>query len=105
MSNITIETLISIGGNEWISGDHHRIYFNDLATLYGLEFATYNTGNISSATLNGEKISNSKARKLSTTLDFGKLWFDVTKGEFASRNLPSDIASAIIDTINNKAAH
>lgn len=49
-----------------------RHYINDWAEqAFGLEIARYNTGNISSAALNGERISNTKAARLG-----GKVWAD-----------------------------
>jgi len=72
-------------GNEWIKGDHHRIYFNNLAEMYGLETGRYGTGNISSATLDGEKTSNNQARRIASDLKELKIWYDVKKGKFFSR--------------------
>lgn len=49
-----------------------RHYINDWAEqAFGLEIARYNTGNISSAALDGEHISNTKAARLG-----GKIWAD-----------------------------
>lgn len=49
-----------------------RHYINDWAEqAFGLEIARYNTGNIRSAALNGERISNTKAARLG-----GKVWAD-----------------------------
>lgn len=49
-----------------------RHYINDWAEqAFGLEIARYNTGNIRSAALNGERISNTKAARLG-----GKIWAD-----------------------------
>src|SRR5690606_19782212 len=35
--------LIQAGGRRWEKGGHNRIYFNNLAELYGLRYDTYNT--------------------------------------------------------------
>jgi len=77
-----LTTLIKLGGKEWSTSTMHRVYFNDLAELFGLELTHYKTGSVSSATLRGESISNNAGYGLATTLSFGKLWFDIKKGEF-----------------------
>lgn len=69
----SIETLIDLGGKEWIKGDHHRVYFNSADELIGLDVARYGTGNISSASLKGEPISNSKAKLLANA----RVYYDV----------------------------
>ena len=78
-------------GNEWQKGGHHRVYFNDLGTLYGIETGRYNTGNISSATLDGEKISNSQAKRLLQKLFYVKVWFDLTDGQFHHKDTYGEI--------------
>jgi hypothetical protein len=89
----TLESLLAIGGKEWQSGDKHRVYFNDLAKRYGLDLNFYGTGNISSASLDGEKISNSKAKKIDSYLRFAKLWYDFSDNEFHHKDLePKDFA-------------
>lgn len=107
---MNIKTLIAIGGNEWIRSEKHRIYFNQIAEIYGLKCSYYKTGNMSKATLNGEHISNSKARKLLSTIESGKVWFDVKTGEFAhgmTKNADFDgveIGAEIIDKLKSMAA-
>lgn len=51
-----------------------RYYFNNWKDAIGLSLDFYNTGNISAASLRGEKISNSKAGQIHM-----KLWFDEEK--------------------------
>mgnify|MGYP001424672461 CR=1 FL=1 len=36
VENIKLEDLLKVGGNEWRKENMHRIYFNDLPGLYGL---------------------------------------------------------------------
>ena len=103
MKTPTTEILKALGAKEWKTETHHRFYFNDLAGLYGLKVTRYNTGNISSATLDGESISNSAARRIKTELDFGKIWFDVPTGKFGSKEIGSSKVSAIISEIENRA--
>lgn len=101
---MNVQNLISIGGKEWVKDDMHRIYFNAdvTAPLIGLEIVSYKTGNIESAFLNGEKISNNKARQIMTTLDIGKVYFDVAKGEFVSKGMGA-LAEKVIDAIKKAA--
>ena len=98
-----INKLIAIGGNEWNAGNHHRIYFNDLPEWFGLELSYYGTGNISLAKLNGEKVSNSQARKLVSALDIGKLFYDVNNGEWIAQRLDESLAETCIESIERKA--
>jgi len=103
-----INTLKGIGGNEWMRGEYHRIYF-DLGfrmEAIGLSINTYKTGNISSASLDGERISNNKAKKTINALgsNYGKFWYDVSTGEFGWKEIDPDLAEQIIDAINEKIA-
>lgn len=75
----TVETMTAIGGNRWQRGDKDRVYLNDWARFIGLEIDTYKTGNISYATLNGSKISNSEAYRLGGAVY--KVYFDVPTGK------------------------
>jgi hypothetical protein len=68
MTQQMIDTLIAKGGKRWQKNGMDRIYFN--ASDLGLECTRYNTGNISSATFNGERISNSWARELSAAVTY-----------------------------------
>ena len=96
------ETLKRIG-SEWNKNGMCRIYFNDLQGLYGLKLSLYHTGNISSASLDGEPISNSSARKICSALA-GKLWFDCNDGKFYSRDLGPNTTQKLIATIETRAA-
>lgn len=89
-------------GSEWEKGEMHRIYINDLHELYGLDLNYFGTGNISSAKLDGEKISNTKARKITTDLDFAKYWYDVKTGEFHSKGLSDNAKERIENGIKTK---
>ena len=107
---MNIKTLKEIGGSEWTKGEMHRVYFNDLAALFGLSCSTYKTGNISGATVHGEKLSNSRARELNHALRDSKVWYDVKDGEFhykasGCRAYTGDeIGEAIIEEIKRRAA-
>jgi len=73
------------GGNHWQKGDHNRVYFNswDIARREGLQWSGYNSGNIRSASVNGNPISNSECRRI---LDgfARKIWYDLNSGEFCT---------------------
>jgi len=98
----TVEKLKAAGGSEWESGDNHRVYFNDLPELYGLQAERYGTGNISSAKLDGQNISNSKARKIESGLFGGKVWYNVKTGKYESKGLSESAAKKIISNIQRK---
>lgn len=105
---VVIEALQQLGGKEWIKDEFHRIYFNNLEKLYGLDCQYYKTGNIARASLNGEPISNSEARRILGCLCDLKVWFDVkdlkphffVQGQRDPRKFA--IARAIISRIEEK---
>ena len=76
-----IEAMVNVGGSRWQKNGLDRVYFNNLPAWYGLDSTTYNSGNIASATVDGELVSNSQGRKLYAGLD-GKVWFDVVTGQY-----------------------
>lgn len=60
-----VEFLKGIGANEWHKGSYNRLYLNEAVdTLIGLETESYKSGNIKSAWLRGEPISNAEARRI-----------------------------------------
>lgn len=96
------ERLTEVGGSRWKRGEIDRIYFNDLHKWYGLECSHYGTGNISAATLNGESISNSQARKILNNFNGVRVWFDVLtqKFEHKTNRIASDSEiQIVIDSI------
>lgn len=78
-----ITRLEALGGNRWQKHDKDRIYFNpeDLANILGYKWELYNTGNISYATLDSEKISNSEMKRVLSDLRC-KLYYDVEDEKF-----------------------
>ena len=60
----------------------YKVYFNDLETLLGLQVYRYNSGNISGAKQNGQKISNSQAKSILNRLAGTKVFFDLTRDTF-----------------------
>ena len=81
-----VEKLVKIGGSEWKKNQMHRVYFNDFSERLGLHVEHYNTGNISGATLNGERISNSEAKRIIGRLNELKVWYDMTTGKLMFKN-------------------
>ena len=79
---ITEEQAIKAGGKLWGKYGKKRAYFNELENAIGLEINYYNTGNISSASLRGEKISNTKAGKILFMLNDAKVWYDFADNKF-----------------------
>jgi hypothetical protein len=75
----TREQMLAIGGSPWQKNGKDRIYLNGWADLIGLAVTRYGTGNISSATLGGEPISNGKARQLLG--QDAKVWWDAADGQ------------------------
>jgi hypothetical protein len=79
----SIETMTAIGGSRWTKAGHDRVYINGWAAFAGLETSHYGTGNIASASYQGETISNSQAAKLLGCID--KVWFDAADGKLYAR--------------------
>ena len=86
MKNIE-KSLTEIGCTVWEKYGRKRIYVNSddqIEKVFGLSVGRYNSGMISSAFLNGEKISNSQARRLLTV----KPYFDCLSGKWVSNIEP-----------------
>lgn len=64
--------------NEWRhpGTGERRLYINNLLELSGLEYNQYKSGNISSAILDGDYISNTKATEVRDWLRYAKVWLD-----------------------------
>lgn len=95
----TAEKLEDLGIEAWEHNGMKRYYINDdqLEAVFGLSIGRYNTGNISSAWLNDERISNSKAYKL-----IGRgIWYDANsdswmqKAEYGPRPLNDTLANSL----------
>jgi hypothetical protein len=107
---VNLDALKKIG-NEWMAGGKHRIYFNDLTELFGLDYGTFkSSGRVSGATLDGERISNTRAEEIRTALS-GKIYYDVTDGRFYSRDIGScrdferkELVNAVVDEIKRRAS-
>lgn len=79
----TTEKLEDLGVEAWECGQMKRYYINadKLNVVFGLDVDFYKSGNICSASLNGEGISNSKACKLLGQ----KIYFDAISGEWMQK--------------------
>ena len=95
MTEKMIEKLIENGARRWTKYGKDRLYFNATNVL-NLEISYYNTGNVRTATLNGERISNSDARRY---LD-AKAYIDLTTDELHVSAKNEEIASTIEDAVN-----
>ena len=82
-----VDRLIAVGGNLWENYGKKRIYFNvsDVLAMAGYDYDCYNTGNISGATLNGERISNSEMRRVLQKFN-DNYYYDCVSNEFATRS-------------------
>ena len=93
-----------VPAREWIKDSYHRIYVSRLVEFYGLECDHYSTGSISHATLDGDIISNGRARKLTYALDEAKLWWDAADGKWHARATDSSMAEDLLAIIKAKLA-
>lgn len=78
MTTYTAEQIEAIGGSRWTKNGKDRVYLNDWHALARLEITRYHSGNISSATLDGEPLSNTKARLCAIGKVYwenGQIWF------------------------------
>lgn len=103
-TNETVKALVAVGGARWQKGAMDRVYFNNLSEWYGLKTSRYNTGNISSATLDGKGISNGLAREIDITMSTGKVWFDVPTGKWWRQGIDQPALSKIVAAIEAKMA-
>lgn len=82
--------LVAAGGRLWEKHGYRRIYFNRLHEWYGLTYELYNTGNIRTAWVDGQRVSNSDGRRILHRLDFAKVWFDLADGKFHGKGFARD---------------
>ena len=91
-----IQNLIEDESNNlWEKYNKRRLYL-DFAKIINLEVNRYNTGNISSAFLDGEKISNSKAYKYLQ----GKAFIDLNTNTLECQYMHSDIIELLQDALS-----
>lgn len=90
------------GGKIWRGGVHNRIYFNDIASLIGLDCQFYGTGNVSSATLDGEIISNTLASHYIDECSSGKLYLDLNDRKYHSQGIDKTIFQMAVKILKQK---
>lgn len=84
-----VERLVQVGGREWKRDRRHRVYFEKIAPLYGLEYETDpQTGRLVSARLDGSPMSTSDARVLLARLRCVKIWYDLRRKQFQWKTVP-----------------
>lgn len=103
-TNIDIKVYENAGFKRWTKGGHDRLYID--AESLGLEIERYKTGNVRSATWQGDRISNTDGRRLIAS----KIYVDVkteelhVNTEFESYDHPLlEIAQALVDSIEAAA--
>ena len=99
----TVEKDYSSLGRVWEKGGHRRLYLDSVkvAEAIGLEYFCYNTGNISYAEYNGEKISNSRVNEI--LLSWVNAYFDLNTGKLYGRG-KIEFADEIIEAYNKLEA-
>lgn len=94
-NTVDIEALEKKGFNHWSKGNKERLYFNIEKSGY-LDVDYYKTGNVRSAYLNGERISNAEAYRLMAVKCFINLKHDnnlvVQHGGLEAREIVRDFA-------------
>ena len=78
LTNETIKALEDKGFSRWTKGTMDRLYIKP--TYIGLELTYYKTGNVSSASINGKSISNSRGRAMQSA----KCYIDIKTGKCVS---------------------
>lgn len=81
--------------NIWEKYNKRRLYL-DFAKIVNLEVDRYNTGNISSAYLEGEKISNSKAYKYLQ----GKAYIDLNTNVLECQYMNSEMIEKLENALS-----
>lgn len=104
MTENMIKKLEGKGFKRWTKGEHDRLYAN--VEDFGLELHHYNSGNISGATLNGEKISNSYGAEIKRNTS---IYLNVNDGELyltdrANDEIVANVKAAIAEAEEEAAA-
>lgn len=104
MTENMIKKLEAKGFKRWTKGEHDRLYAN--VEDFGLELHHYNSGNISGATLNGEKISNSYGAEIKRNTS---IYINVNDGELyltdrANDEIVANVKAAIAEAEEEAAA-
>jgi hypothetical protein len=102
----TAEQIEAIGGSRWTSRTGElRVYLNDWHPLIDLDIDRYGTGNVRSASLRGESLSNRRASSLATAKVYwrdGKIWTDLAA--LADRIGVGVGGSELVETLKSEIA-
>lgn len=79
-----------------------RHYVNNWTAVCGLQISTHKSGSISSAQMDGEKISNSRAKQIISAI--GKVWIDDSGVHTTGSGTDWLPASKVIEAIRNAQA-
>lgn len=80
-----VENLIEAGANRWTKNGKDRVYLSKIGNeLIGLECSYYKSGNLSSAYLAGEKISNAEAQRVMSV--YSRAYVNAMTGELHDVN-------------------
>lgn len=94
-NTVDIEALEKKGFSRWTKGNKDRLYFNVEKSEY-LDVDYYKTGNVRSAYLDGERISNAEAYRLMAVKCFINLKHDnnlvVQRGGLEAREIVRSLA-------------
>lgn len=104
MTETMIKKLEAKGFKRWTKGEHDRLYAN--VGNFGLELGYYKTGNVSSAALNGEKISHSYGAEIKRNTS---IYLNVNDGELyltdrANDEIVANVKAAIAKAEEEVAA-
>lgn len=72
-----MESRLARVGNEWYKNGVHRIYFNRLTALYGMDRTR-------------GYISNSEGRRIAERLAGARVWYDMLTGQFHGHQIARD---------------
>lgn len=80
MTDKRLNTLLAMGASRWTKYGRDRLYLrNCYKDLLKMKVSYYNSGNISSASIDGEGISNSEARRIQDMAEY--CYIDLIKDE------------------------
>lgn len=96
MTQATIRTLQDMGASRWTKGNHDRLYIKNIVQdILELDVNRYNTGNISSATVLGQKVSNAAAGRILTATD--ATYIDLKTGALMMNSLTEKVDGVYTD--------
>lgn len=106
LTEATIKTLKEKGATRWTKGDNDRLYLNDATSqLLEIKISYYKSGNISSATMQGEEVSNAEAGRIISSLE--KAYIDLKPGALVTKKADSYrdlLEAALKDLIESEKA-